>query len=269
MSPITIKVRPRNIITQIFAHRHDHTDASADTNERRRQRRRWSIGHGPNIRLPSPNTATHCDPNARYRNANGTCNNRREPMRFGVAMLPFRRALQPDYADGVGAPRRAQNGDALPSARRVSLNVHRPSYGSDPKFTVMLAVFGQFLDHDITATALTQAQDGRPIDCCAMEDETTLLTGQLHPHPECFAVQSGTGDPNYDRYNISCMNFVRSAPAPTGRFGPREQLNQATAFIDGSVVYGVLDERVQRLRSSKWAGTHWMYCIDNLSESMF
>lgn len=210
--------------------------------------RRWSIGHGPAIHLPSPNTATQCEPAARFRNSNGTCNNRRQPLRNGVAMLPFRRALQPDYGDGVGTPRLGHSGEALPSARRVSLNVHRPSYGSDPKFTVMLAVFGQFLDHDITATALTQAQDGRPIDCCAMEEEEDENTR----HPECFSVRSGPGDPNYDRYNISCMNFVRSAPAPTGHFGPRQQLNQATAFIDGSVVYGVLDERVQRLRSSKF-----------------
>lgn len=158
-------------------------------------------------------------------------------------MQPFRRALQPDYADGVSAPRRTHHNGTLPSARLVSLGVHRPSYSSDPKFTVMLAVFGQFLDHDITATALNQAQDGKPIDCCA-SDEAAV-------HPECFAVQSGHGDPNYDRYNISCMNFVRSAPAPTGHFGPRQQLNQATAFIDGSVVYGVLDERVQRLRASE------------------
>lgn len=44
----------------------------------------------------------------------------------------------------------------LPWARKISLSVHRPSYSIDPNFTVMLAVFGQFLDHDITATALNQ-----------------------------------------------------------------------------------------------------------------
>lgn len=66
------------------------------------------------------------------------------------------RALQPDYADGISTPRRTHQNETLPSARKISTQVHRPSYSSDPNFTVMLAVFGQFLDHDITATALNQ-----------------------------------------------------------------------------------------------------------------
>lgn len=56
---------------------------------------------------------------------------------------------------GVMAPRVASDGSALPSAREVSVIVHRPMYRDDPKFTVMLAVWGQFIDHDITATALS------------------------------------------------------------------------------------------------------------------
>lgn len=66
------------------------------------------------------------------------------------------RALNPDYADGISAPRSSHGNTPLPSARTISLSVHRPSYSIDPNFTVMLAVFGQFLDHDITATALNQ-----------------------------------------------------------------------------------------------------------------
>lgn len=66
------------------------------------------------------------------------------------------RAINPDYADGISAPRVASNNETLPSARLVSISCHRPSYTNDRNFTVMLAVFGQFLDHDITATALNQ-----------------------------------------------------------------------------------------------------------------
>jgi hypothetical protein len=55
-------------------------------------------------------------------------------------------------------PRLASDGGALPSAREVSIIVHRPMYRDDPKFTVMLAVWGQFIDHDITATALSTGE---------------------------------------------------------------------------------------------------------------
>lgn len=53
------------------------------------------------------------------------------------------------------APRVASDGGTLPSAREVSVAVHRQVYQDDTKFTVMLAVWGQFIDHDITATALS------------------------------------------------------------------------------------------------------------------
>lgn len=66
--------------------------------------------------------------------------------------------MNPDYADGIAAPRKSRSNKELPSARLVSLRVRRPSYNSDPQFTVMLAVFGQFLDHDITQTALNQGK---------------------------------------------------------------------------------------------------------------
>lgn len=144
------------------------------------------------------------------------------------------------------APRSSHTNTPLPSARQISLSVHRPSYSIDPNFSVMLAVFGQFLDHDITATALNQGQDGEPIDCCTENSKQT--------HEECFPVELGAGDPNYDQFNVTCMNFIRSAPAPTNRFGPRQQLNQASAFIDGSVIYGSTDKKVNMLRTSKCNG---------------
>lgn len=59
---------------------------------------------------------------------------------------------------GVWKPRKATDGSELPSAKRVSEDVHRPSYKEDHDFTVMLAVWGQFMDHDITATALSRGK---------------------------------------------------------------------------------------------------------------
>lgn len=111
--------------------------------------------------------------------------------------------------------------------------VHRPIYKNDPKFTVMLAVWGQFLDHDITATA-----SNIPVSCCS-----SGIT-----HPECYPVFIDKEDPFY-RYNITCMEFLRSAPAKTCCFGPREQMNQVSSFIDASVVYGSEEKIVNQLRT--------------------
>ncbi|XP_049692491.2 chorion peroxidase [Helicoverpa armigera] len=180
-----------------------------------------------------------CQP-SKYRTLDGTCNNLENAYRWGVSKTPFRRVLPADYGDGISSPRTGVDGAPLPSARDVSVTVHRPSYAHDSVFTVMLAVWGQFVDHDITATALSKGQNGTALSCCDPSQT---------PHPECFPVRLDVEDPFYEDYNITCMEFVRSAPAPTCHFGPREQLNQATAFIDASTVYGFGEVRSASLRS--------------------
>lgn len=66
--------------------------------------------------------------------------------------MPFHRFLEPDYADGVDAIRVSEDGSSLPSARFVSLVVHGAREEEAP-VTMMLAQWGQFIDHDLTATA--------------------------------------------------------------------------------------------------------------------
>lgn len=177
---------------------------------------RWS----PNFNC----TITHppfCSNLTRYRTINGTCNNLQNPH-WGAALTAFRRPIPPWYQDGISSPRtRSTSGSfpPLPAPLLVSQKVHRPLYRKDPQFTVMLAVWGQFLDHDITATAQSRAGNGAPIQCCTGRD-----------HPECFPVIDTSGDERV------CMEFVRSAPAPSCCLGTREQFNQATAYIDGSMV---------------------------------
>lgn len=158
---------------------------------------------------------TVCQP-SKYRNFDGTCNN---PRNSGASLSPFVRKLPPAYADGVDAPRTGRFGRPLPSAREISLKVHPPAPSANPSFTVMLAVFGQFLDHDITATAISQGTNGSSLSCCP---------AATHPHPECFPVEVGPGDPVYDVAGRDCMEFVRSAPAPQCKIGPRQQLNQVS-----------------------------------------
>ncbi|KAJ8986217.1 hypothetical protein NQ317_009923 [Molorchus minor] len=202
----------------------------------------------PSIPLACDNDHLECNRFKKYRSYDGTCNNLKHSNTYGTAYKPFRRALLPDYADGISKPRVAKDGKPLPSARTVSLMVHRPYYKEDTKFSVMLAVWGQFLDHDITATALAQKSNSDTISCCGSS------TVQF---PECYPVELDPRDP-FMEYNVSCMEFLRSAPAPTCCLCPREQMNQVTSYIDGSVVYGVDESLIDNLRDFQ-NGTLKMY----------
>ncbi|XP_026492668.2 peroxidase isoform X1 [Vanessa tameamea] len=203
------------------------------------------VGVGPQTNS-SFNEPAYCRPPtkpcvlSKYRTQDGSCNNLNNPLLWGASNTPFRRVIPPDYGDGISSPRQGNNGTKLPSARDVSVTVHRPSYAHDSSFTVMLAVWGQFIDHDITATALSKGENSSAISCCN-------LIGPVHP--ECFPVKLDREDPFYQDYNLTCMEFVRSAPAPTCRFGQREQLNQASAFLDGSTVYSFSEAKTNQLRA--------------------
>ncbi len=60
------------------------------------------------------------------------------------------------YHSGIDVPRRAGNGEELPSARRVSLEVFEDHDRPSHVHTNLYVTFGQFLDHDMTRTAVTK-----------------------------------------------------------------------------------------------------------------
>lgn len=113
----------------------------------------------PKISLRRTSLETFCPPrdqpfcspiSRRYRTHDGTCNNARKG-RWGAAQMPFNRFQAPAYSDGIEEIRESVRGGALPSPRFISLLVHG-SKESDSPVTLMLAQWGQFIDHDLTAT---------------------------------------------------------------------------------------------------------------------
>lgn len=98
-----------------------------------------------------PREQPFCSPiSRRYRTHDGTCNNARKG-RWGAAQMPFNRFQQPSYKDGIEELRESVLGGPLPSPRFISLLVHG-SRESEAPVTLMLAQWGQFIDHDLTAT---------------------------------------------------------------------------------------------------------------------
>jgi len=134
------------------------------------------------------------------------------------------------YEDGASDPR---GGDPswLPSARAVS-NAVAAQTGSRPNargVTDWFWQWGQLIDHDLD------------------------LTEPGHPS-EAFDVLVPTGDPHFDpsATGAATIGLERSVYDPstgTGVGNPREQINQITAWLDGSMVYGSDATRAAALRT--------------------
>ncbi|MCA9192376.1 MAG: hypothetical protein KDB03_11460 [Planctomycetales bacterium] len=130
-----------------------------------------------------------------------------------------------DYADGLSAP----SGDDRPSAREIS-NLLADQSGvdiiSDRNLSAFIYAWGQFIDHDIGLTP------GSP--------------------DEIMSIPIPTGDPYFDPNatgSQSIYMFRSLAADGTGETNPRQQLNQITAWIDGSMIYGSDAETANALRT--------------------
>ncbi|XP_061699023.1 peroxidasin isoform X1 [Syngnathoides biaculeatus] len=188
----------------------------------------------------------------KYRTHDGTCNNLQHSM-WGASLTPFERLLKSVYDNGFNLPRgateQAHNGYRLPLPRLVSTTmIGTESITPDEHYTHMLMQWGQFLDHDLDSTvaALSQSRfsDGQ------------LCTQVCTNDPPCFPIQFPPNDPRQLRSGARCMFFVRSSPVcGSGMTSllmnsvfPREQINQLTAYIDASNVYGSSRHESEEIR---------------------
>ncbi|RWS22747.1 chorion peroxidase-like protein [Leptotrombidium deliense] len=181
----------------------------------------------------------------KYRTADGSCNNIANGD-WGKSLTAFNRLIPAEYGDATNSPRVAKNKGELPSARLLSTSVATDRNVEHKRLSYLFVHFGQFVDHDITRSAATTTANGEALMCCGAEftRNPSLL------HPGCFPIPIPPNDRFFASFNMSCMSFVRSAAAPRAdcKLGVREQLNQVTAYLDGSAVYGSTAEQTQQLR---------------------
>ncbi|XP_069998582.1 salivary peroxidase/catechol oxidase-like [Penaeus vannamei] len=187
-----------------------------------------------------------CQAFRHYRAIDGTCNNLAFTT-WGATFTPLRRVTPAFYSDGVKEFRRAVGGEELPSARLVSSKVSLKRNVESPSISVLHMTFGQFLDHDLDFSPLHKNADGMDIPCCsdALNGDASLL------HPECAPIAIPADDPFYGPFKQTCMEFVRSVGDSGCVWGPREQLNEKTSYLDGSAIYGIEESMVDSLREFK------------------
>ncbi|MBI1369083.1 MAG: peroxidase [Planctomycetes bacterium] len=162
-----------------------------------------------------------------FRSFDGTGNNQTNATWGGTGSQLLR--LSPvGYADGVSTP----GGATRPSARVISNAVAGYDDGVESmpnarRMTDFIYAWGQFVDHDIDLT----------------EPGGT----------EAFNISVPTGDPYFDPASTGTqvINMTRSVFDPatgTGPGNPRQQINEITSYLDGSVVYGSDATRAMALR---------------------
>ncbi|XP_074513625.1 eosinophil peroxidase-like [Sebastes fasciatus] len=210
-------------------------------------------GCTPRHRLPSCKTTPNLN---KFRTASSVCNNRNNNL-WGSSNTPFTRWLPAEYQDRISLPKgwdpkRRVNRRLLPLVREVSnriLRTENSDVESDPLYTHMVTIFGQWTDHDMTFTPHSPVirSFNTGIDCEKSCERTE----------PCFPIQIPRNDPRFGRNSEECIPFFRSSAAcgsgNTGHvFGAstvRQQMNSLTAFIDAGQVYGADDVKARFLRN--------------------
>ncbi|VVC24327.1 Haem peroxidase,Haem peroxidase, animal type [Cinara cedri] len=182
-----------------------------------------------------------CNPKAKYRSFNGSCNNLRKPT-WGASNTPFLRLLNAEYSDGIYQFRRQSNGQSLPGARKINteLFLNNQWYDYD-ELNVFIMQWGQFLAHDIS---LLRADDSVE-NCCTAQNLSTVP-------PQCREViDVKKDDPVYSKYNRTCISFNRALTSANFScpLMPATYMVEVTQYIDGSQVYGSSDAVAAGLRS--------------------
>ncbi|NOY71914.1 MAG: peroxiredoxin [Gammaproteobacteria bacterium] len=169
-----------------------------------------------------------------YRTFDGRGNNLNNPD-WGQAGTPLQRLAPNAYADGIKSL--AKRGKHNPNPRVISNEIFRQttSIFNSNGLSDFVWAWGQFVDHELD---LTVSQE---------EDEVNI--------------DVPVDDPIFEDTQIQGIKFIipfsRSRAVPgtgTSRENPRQQGNESSSYLDGSMIYGSSKERADALRTFDGTG---------------
>lgn len=191
------------------------------------------------------------DAHTKYRSISGYGNNLKNPY-WGAAGMPMGRFAPKRYDDGVHSIRKSVTGSDLPSPRKIVQNVLLRAdkvERTDKVPNMMGALLVVYLSNDMAhTTPVEAANEDETIRCCSSGNKNVLSPDLLHS--ACAPISVGADDPFHSQGDVRCLNMIRSELAmPADSIAYGEIMNQATAFIDHSVVYGTDESQSRRIRS--------------------
>lgn len=191
-------------------------------------------------RAPRPSGVVILIAEAEARSYDGTGNNLDDPE-LGSTDEQLLRVATSEFADGISAPA----GSDRPSAREISnaLSTQDDDVPNDRQLSAFIYAWGQFVDHDIDLTE-PPTSDG-----------------------EAFNIEVPAGDELFDpdgtgTQEIGLTRSRYDTSTGTSVDNPREQINEITAWIDGSTIYGSDQATADSLRS--FVGGKLLIGEDNL-----
>lgn len=161
-----------------------------------------------------------------FRSADAAGTNVQNPS-WGMPNTPFLRIAPPAYTDGTDAP----SGASRPNARAISNGIAAQSGPTENRkhASALLFQWGQFLDHDLDLSPVTTP-------------------------PEEFDIVVPKGDAQFDPGGTGNETIPLDRTLYTKVNGVRQQINDVTAFIDASMVYGSNATRARALRTLDGTG---------------
>lgn len=168
----------------------------------------------------------------------------------GRRINSYRRLLPESYRDGIHKVRKSVAGTELPNPRFITASLHSNPSTSNTKDkfrTIAVAQWSQFIEQDLARTVQSTMRNGHHIQCC---DDNYRVVIPRSLHPFCNQINIPANDSFYSSYDVTCLNYVRSAIAVNRQcqFDSAEQINHATNKFDLSQLYGVTQSEKSKVR---------------------